>query len=731
MALPCGVRVSTTKKWTDELDPEGEWLEVVKNPFNQDYAESVFCRLCRKWAEKIQTMRNYNEAFVKGTRGLSVKKDNVRKHKKSEMHTQAYNLEKKLVTKDQIDKSLLAWDFLNSGMQEKNRIRKLLQISYTMAKMEMAFSLFPSIAEIERRDGVDLGETYMNINGCKEFTVCIGETLEWELGEILSTAEFFSILIDGVTDVHAAEKQLIYILTVTESGQTKTSLLRLTDVENSSAENLKQTITKALENLGVTDMKHKLIGLLADGSSVSMEHGKGLAAILCSETPWLVSVHCISHQLELSMKDALERTYFDEFIRILSLIQGLYKKSPKRLRQLQALAMVLEEDMVKCDDHASGFRWLAHKQRAVEALYTLYPAIIDHLQSIVEDAGIKSSEKAMIKEAAQMMSSFSFVIHLLHFRYLLKCLASLSWTLQSERTDVIAVLTSLQDLEADLNHFLENPTPESAQLLELAEKYVALPATENARQVKEEVVYKSISLRHVSERAITTFKDTQKQTVEAVRGCIMERLGDLKTISTLNVCDLLDTQKWPEDREALMTFGNMTLKAFVEQFQQPLQFIGVQMEDILSEWTKLKLFWNTNLPQLANNELGKEIIASSNKYPNLIHVVKIMMCLPTSTSSLEPFFAAMQRVKSDWRNRLGSRVLEHLLRIKFEGPDVEYFDPEEALSRFFSKPRRPSVVPFGPQENPRKRKIHVSELEDQPSLQLEESKGNIVKWSIC
>ena len=55
----------------------------------------------------------------------------------------------------------------------------------------------------------------------------------------------------------------------------------------------------------------------------------------------------------------------------------------------------------------------------------------------------------------------------------------------------------------------------------------------------------------------------------------------------------------------------------------------------------------------------------------------------------------MRRVKDDYRNRLGEKSLENLMRITTEGCDIDDFDPKPATARFSSKRRHPFVQPYG------------------------------------
>lgn len=63
-------------------------------------------------------------------------------------------------------------------------------------------------------------------------------------------------------------------------------------------------------------------------------------------------------------------------------------------------------------------------------------------------------------------------------------------------------------------------------------------------------------------------------------------------------------------------------------------------------------------------------------YPNLCKLAQICLVLPLSTADCERAFSTMKRVKTPLRNRLNTKTLDSLMRIRIEGADQECFDFE-------------------------------------------------------
>ena len=85
-----------------------------------------------------------------------------------------------------------------------------------------------------------------------------------------------------------------------------------------------------------------------------------------------VVIWCLSHRLELSLKDALKSTCFDATDDLLLKLYYLHHMSPKKCRQLEDVVTSLKECLDssklphKGGSHplrASGTRFVAHKVR--------------------------------------------------------------------------------------------------------------------------------------------------------------------------------------------------------------------------------------------------------------------------------------------------------------------------------------------------------------------------------
>ena len=62
----------------------------------------------------------------------------------------------------------------------------------------------------------------------------------------------------------------------------------------------------------------------------------GVRGLIQSDRPWVVTVWCFAHRLELAIKDALKRTYFSDVDEFLLRVYYVYSKSTKKCQQKSA-----------------------------------------------------------------------------------------------------------------------------------------------------------------------------------------------------------------------------------------------------------------------------------------------------------------------------------------------------------------------------------------------------------
>ena len=116
------VNLSTVQKWIEDVDSLGEWLRYDESGGK---VNRIFCALFSKHQDRLREVRNFSSAFVDGITETALKKDNVCKHQRSDMHGKAVNMEWQ-PTINEIYSSTPLWRaFASANLEEINRVSKL------------------------------------------------------------------------------------------------------------------------------------------------------------------------------------------------------------------------------------------------------------------------------------------------------------------------------------------------------------------------------------------------------------------------------------------------------------------------------------------------------------------------------------------------------------------------------------------------------------------------------
>lgn len=320
--------ISTVGKWV-KFHP---WLKYE----GTEQANRIWCDLCLRHEDRIKYLRNFNRSMIEGATGEQIKKDQVDKHAKSLMHLKALDLDLKPGTLDEIYKETplgRSITIQESGHREK--VKKLFDITYLVCQEEMSFMKFPRLLELEKRHGVDLGEAYATDKKCQEFTTIIGSLLQETLIESLKNSNFLTILTDGSTDVSNSEKELIYVMYLNKNnGTVESKFYALKSATKCDADSLTTLICEAF-TANEINLTKKIVGFCCDGAAVNLGAKRGIAAQLRKEAPWLVAVHCMSHRLELAVKDTFKNEH--AIIEMLQALHNIYARSPKKWSELKDL----------------------------------------------------------------------------------------------------------------------------------------------------------------------------------------------------------------------------------------------------------------------------------------------------------------------------------------------------------------------------------------------------------
>jgi len=167
--------VATADNWkkTSLVKFSGEdWLQLNIDPTNKSNVSSLVCKVCKKFEDRINSMKSFNEAWVRdGSKRLLLHA--AIEHAESEPHKKAYDLHLKgqgLSIRQRSE--VIETSNPNSGgvvrgldaMKQKDfeKTKKKFETMYFVIKEELPITKFAKILELEERHGVILGNAYRN-----------------------------------------------------------------------------------------------------------------------------------------------------------------------------------------------------------------------------------------------------------------------------------------------------------------------------------------------------------------------------------------------------------------------------------------------------------------------------------------------------------------------------------------------------------------------------------------
>ena len=156
--------------------------------------------------------------------------------------------------------------------------------------------------------------------------------------------------------------------------------------------------------------------------------------------------------------------------------------------------------------------------------------------------------------------------------------------------------------------------------------------------------------------------------------------------SLISAFSVFDPQKLPDkETEDFFTYGNDQIDVLASHFNQTLD-----AEALALEWIGFKEVLAIQFTQLSSSQVMQSLLQKDfvPLYPELSKLAHIGLVIPISTATCERGFSAMKRIKTDLRNRLTTRVLDCLMGISIDGPDLESFDFDRAATKWGSRRNR-------------------------------------------
>ncbi|XP_078670963.1 zinc finger protein 862-like [Branchiostoma floridae x Branchiostoma belcheri] len=640
-------------------------------------AHIMYCTTCRLVPQKAK-----GNSLFHGVTGDSIRRRTLRIHAGTQAHRDCQAARD---AQQNPQEAPIACALHNMDNATKEKLIKLFNIAYFIAREEASFTMFPKLVRLHALNGLNLGLTYRNDQACRTFVSTIGQCMYEELVGKIQSARFFSIMSDSSMDRSILDQELIYI-TYLEEGLPVTHLVNIVTLQHAHSDGILEAILSGLENVSVTrnDLSRRLVGFGSDGASVMQGVQNGVAVKLREICPSLVSIWCVAHRLELTALDTVKHVpLLSELKDTLKAIHKHYTYSAKATRELKSLGEALGTKVVK-PGNVSGCRWLPHMCRALEALVTNYRAIVVYFENLANDlnhaeASVKMRGRAKVVHKSLTKYKMVKFVHVM--LDVLQELKVVSLLFQKDGLSLQDVTDGLHQVAIALVQMQMTPGPKLQKFLDdvgpwPARMYMDVALTRGERD----------------DEAIRIVKDTL---IDDFNSFLTVRFGNLEGGIFKAAETLFNHTSWPDldgEGEDLATFGVAELNIFMTHFHHILNECNdFTSEDATrQEWQELKVVVQRHFmhvrPRILWQRLMQGLVGRPDQFTNIQVLLEVYMVFPMNSACCERGFSCVNRVKSDWRSSLSNDMLNYLLQISIHGP--EEYNTEAAVTKWWAGGRR-------------------------------------------
>ena len=637
----------------------------------------MYCFICRK--HNMENARNKCKKFNLEP-GVRFKRKAVEDHASSQQHKAA-------VMAELINRTSPFQAELDTKEQTKDSVyfNAFLAI-YWLAKEELSNCKLSSFLEVLEQLGLT-NMTYFlhrSAGSVREMFLELGHQIKLQVVENCRKANWFGLVCDEVCDLSNKEQLLTFIKYVDpQTHKATTDFLSASDLlENShsaDANTICTALNQQLENNKLE--KSKLSSFASDGASVMTGKNNGVAAKLrSSNNKKLINIHCIAHRLALACGDANNSvSYILTVEKILIQLWSLFKNSAKKAAKyskavLNANGITMtkrgKKKLRKRFHKACRTRWLS-TERAIQGVYNDFEALTQTLRQLQEEND--SAAIGLLKQIANV--KFLGAVYLLNET--LPILSHLSKAFQKGAVSFAAIDPAIKFTLDELQAIADEDRPL---------KNLKKDLSEYGRLSQCDIQPLSV----LDEQRLTTLT---KAYVAALRDNINNRFdGSIEVLTAFKIFNPLAVPN--KSDSTFKDYGIKDIGVMADHFYQDMEEEAKdeKKEELTCEWRKFKY----NLLAI-KNEIPDEVLHPPEKknlitqtptewaleylmkmrcslqylFPLLLEVAELCLSIPVSSAWPERGASCVKRIKTRLRSRLKNDMLESLLHIAINGPEVK------------------------------------------------------------
>ena len=180
----------------------------------------------------------------------------------------------------------------------------------------------------------------------------------------------------------------------------------MSDFGGTDAESIKKAIDHSFLkeiNISESSFLNCLVGATADGASVNTGKYRGVLTQLMNERPWLITIHCLNHRIELAVKEAMNIPFIREIESFYNSNYALLKRSGALKAEVKTAAEAIGITYYELP-RIKGTRFVSHRYRGFFRLLHMLPAL-DMAYSNYLNENKSESVKAKVQNIIKKLRS--------------------------------------------------------------------------------------------------------------------------------------------------------------------------------------------------------------------------------------------------------------------------------------------------------------------------------------
>lgn len=275
---------------------------------------------------------------------------------------------------------------INRNNTEK--LSRMIRSCHALVMHDRPITDFIWLCNLDERKGIELGSTYRTRDSAVESIKCIADAEFKKVSTAVTKANFVCIISDGSTDSSIKEQEMYFIRTCV-AGVISVQFTGVYAAERANAENIVKGLEHVVQNnigLPWSEVSQKIVALSCDGASVNTGIKSGVGALLRKLQPSIITMHCMAHRLELSLKDSIKKVPLYQKT-VGTLLKGLFyfyhniSLNNSMLRRTFT-ALKTDGDRLCISTRCNGTRWVGHQLLAATSVLTSFKFIVAHMEQV-------------------------------------------------------------------------------------------------------------------------------------------------------------------------------------------------------------------------------------------------------------------------------------------------------------------------------------------------------------